>query len=114
LFDLINVRTFSLPLFFFVLETPSSPCLFFPLPFPAPSPCLLRCFLHLSPTPDVGLVTSLSDFSTLDTYFSQFLLPASDGGFPASKIKKVLPPDWTNVARQEVAKTLAVEEGRVV
>ncbi|GAA6022017.1 hypothetical protein JCM10207_002409 [Rhodosporidiobolus poonsookiae] len=58
----------------------------------------------------VGLVTSLDDTSALDAYFAQFLLPAKNGGFPGSKVPKVLPPDWTNVARQEISKTLAVKE----
>jgi hypothetical protein len=59
---------------------------------------------------DVGLITSLSSFSSLDAYFAQFLLPAAGGGFPASRIKKVAPPDWENVAKQSIAKTFAVEE----
>ncbi|GJN93616.1 hypothetical protein Rhopal_006673-T1 [Rhodotorula paludigena] len=58
----------------------------------------------------IGLITGLEDTDTLDAYFAQFMLPAKDGGFPGSKVPKVLPPDWSKVAKQEIAKTLAVEE----
>ncbi|GAA5948023.1 hypothetical protein JCM10213_007025 [Rhodosporidiobolus nylandii] len=58
----------------------------------------------------VGLIVGLEDTDALDAYFAQFLLAAKDGGHPASKVKKVLPPDWDNVAHQSIAKTLAVQE----
>lgn len=32
------------------------------------------------------------------------MLPAKDGGCPGSKVPKVLPPDWSKVAKQEIAK----------
>ncbi|GAA6050393.1 hypothetical protein JCM3770_004015 [Rhodotorula araucariae] len=62
----------------------------------------------------VGLVVGLEDTDALDAYFGEFMLPAKDGGFPGSKVKKVLQPDWANVAHQEIAKTHAVEEANVV
>ncbi|GAA6033167.1 hypothetical protein JCM8097_002978 [Rhodosporidiobolus ruineniae] len=58
----------------------------------------------------VGLVVSLEDTAALDAYFAQFLLPAKDGGFPGSRVPKVLPPDWDSVAKQEINRTLAVKE----
>ncbi|GAA5910203.1 hypothetical protein JCM6882_001771 [Rhodosporidiobolus microsporus] len=58
----------------------------------------------------VGLIVGLDDFDSLDAYFAQILLPAKDGGFPGSKIPKVLPPDWSNVQHQDIAKTFAVKE----
>ncbi|GAA5853834.1 hypothetical protein JCM8547_007467 [Rhodosporidiobolus lusitaniae] len=58
----------------------------------------------------VGLIVSLEDTSALDAYFSAFLVPQKDGGLPGSMIPKVSPPDWENVAHQEIAKTLAVKE----
>ncbi|GAA6061800.1 hypothetical protein JCM10212_004856 [Sporobolomyces blumeae] len=58
----------------------------------------------------VGLVTGLEDFDVLDAYFAQFMLPARDGGLPASKIEKVAPPDWSKVEDEAVSKTRAVNE----
>ncbi|GAA5988739.1 hypothetical protein JCM10908_006149 [Rhodotorula pacifica] len=58
----------------------------------------------------VGLVIGLEDTSILDEYFSRFMRPDPQGGFPGSLVDKVSPPDWTRVGHQEVAKTLAVPE----
>ncbi|GAA5847228.1 hypothetical protein JCM9279_006147 [Rhodotorula babjevae] len=57
-----------------------------------------------------GLIVGLEDTDLLDEYFARILVPAKDGGFPASKVKKVSPPDWSKVAHQEINKTLAVNE----
>ncbi|GAA5972399.1 hypothetical protein JCM11641_001825 [Rhodosporidiobolus odoratus] len=58
----------------------------------------------------VSLVVGLEDTDALDAYFGQFMLPAKDGGYPGSKIRKVLPPDWENVQRQDIGKTFAIKE----
>ncbi|BGP34602.1 hypothetical protein JCM10296v2_006424 [Rhodotorula toruloides] len=57
-----------------------------------------------------GLVVGLNDTDLLDAYFAQFMQPAKDGGYPGAKVAKVLPPDWSKVAHQDIAKTLAVKE----
>jgi hypothetical protein len=42
--------------------------------------------------PDVSLIVDLDDTDVLDRYFSSLLIPAKDGGFPASAIEVVRPP----------------------
>lgn len=56
------------------------------------------------PSVDVGLVVGLEDTAVLDDYFSRFMRPDSQGGYPGSLVKNVSPPDWTQVGPQEVAK----------
>ncbi|POY76369.1 hypothetical protein BMF94_0566 [Rhodotorula taiwanensis] len=58
----------------------------------------------------VALIAGLGDTDVLDAFFGEFMLPAPDGGYPASKVRTVAPPDWSQVAHQEIAKTLAVPE----
>ncbi|GAA5862361.1 hypothetical protein JCM3774_002491 [Rhodotorula dairenensis] len=58
----------------------------------------------------VGLIVGLEDTAVLDEYFARFMRADPQGGYPGSLVKKVLPPDWTKVGHQEVAKTLAVPE----
>ncbi|TKA50056.1 hypothetical protein B0A53_06488, partial [Rhodotorula sp. CCFEE 5036] len=57
---------------------------------------------------NVGLIVGLEDTALLDDYFSRFMRPDPQGGYPGSLVKTVSPPDWTQVGTQEVAKTLAV------
>lgn len=62
-------------------------------------------FVSLDPLcVDVGLVVGLDDTALLDEYFSQFMRPDPQGGYPGSLVKNVSPPDWTQVGPQEVAK----------
>ncbi len=53
---------------------------------------------------DVGLIVGLEDTALLDDYFSRFMRPDPQGGYPGSLVKTVSPPDWTQVGTQEVAK----------
>ncbi|GAA5929705.1 uncharacterized protein JCM15063_004228 [Sporobolomyces koalae] len=56
----------------------------------------------------VGLIVGLEDYQLLDDYFAGFMLPARDGGLPASKIEKVSPPDFSKVAHQQISHSFAV------
>lgn len=57
---------------------------------------------------DVALIAGLGDTDVLDAFFGEFMLPAPDGGYPASKVRTVAPPDWSQVAHQEIAKCVAL------
>jgi hypothetical protein len=59
-------------------------------------------------TPDVSLIVDLEDTDVLDSYFAALLIPAKDGGFPASAIDVVRPPpvETTTPHAQMERKTL--------
>ncbi|GAA5961789.1 hypothetical protein JCM3765_004073 [Sporobolomyces pararoseus] len=56
----------------------------------------------------VGLIVGLEDYSLLDDYFSSFMLPAKDGGYPGDKVEKVSSPDWSKVEKQQVSNCRAI------
>jgi hypothetical protein len=56
----------------------------------------------------IGLIVGLEDTDVLDRYFAGLLVPAKDGGFPASEIEVVRPPVSTTTT---TTKTGAVEAG---
>lgn len=76
-------------------------------PFAASSPPCGCLAYHSFPGPasaDVGLVVGLEDTALLDDYFSRFMRPDPQGGYPGSLVKNVSPPEWTQVGSQDVAK----------
>ena len=62
------------------------------------------------PDQHVGLVCSLEDTDVLDEYFERFLVPAADGGFPASKVELMPPPDFSKLANLEISDSKAVDD----
>jgi len=57
----------------------------------------------------IGLIVGLEDTDVLDRYFAGLLVPAKDGGFPASEIEVVRPPVSTSTGAT-VAGTLTTED----